>query len=234
MRDITFQSIFDTPSVKQANLNTVARTPDGRIWEYLYATEAITKHMIVTRPTVTSIDLVVSSNNAAGKAVVITPNTSPSWTVGEIQDHWLLVNSGTGVGQVGKIRDNNVTSLELYENYLLATALTVAGTSDIEIVHEPDAEKSPATNEYTPLQGVAQVTFAAYDYGWFLTRGIGGVLIDTSGGTEHYMVAPGGAAEGMGLIQVAGDTLEEAAYVGRIISPADTAEKASLVDVHII
>lgn len=233
MKQIQFQSIFDTPSVKQGTLNDMAQTPDGRVWHYLYATEAITKHMVTSRPVVTGVDTVSSaaSDLDSTKYVYITEG-SAGWTVGAYQDHWVIVDSGTGVGQLGKIKDNTADTLELYFPHAFTTALAVSD-SDITILHQPDAEKIAVTNQYTEPNGIAQVTFASGDYGWFLVRGIGGVIMGTGAGTINYNACPGDDTEGYAVNMDAGDTLEEMAPLGRLVAVSDTADKACLIDVKI-
>lgn len=231
MRLITFQSVFDTPAEPQANLNTVSQTPDGRIWEYLKATEIITKHMIVSSPINTTVTTVSSSQNAASQNVYIT-EASAGWTVGAYQDHWVAVNTGTGTGQVAKIKDNTTDTLELYTDYALATALAVAD-SGIAIRHEPDAEKCLVTVLNTPLKGVAQVTFAANDYGWFLKRGIGGVIVGTGAATINELLTAGGATEGYALNIGNGETPDDISTVGRVLVANSAASLAALVDVNV-
>lgn len=178
MQNIGFQSVFSTPATKEARLNSKGMTPDGRVWEYLKASEVISQYMVATNPANTDVDTVSSSSDGDSDRVFIT-EASAGWTVGDYQDHWGLVDSGTGVGQVFKIKDNTKDTLELFKDYKLTTALAVAD-SDIVIRHEPDAEKVAVTTLLTPLKGVAQVAFASGDYGWFLQRGIGGVLMGTA------------------------------------------------------
>ena len=236
MKIINFQSVFDTPTVPLSKLNEQGQTPDGRVWEYLKATEAITKHMIVSNPANTTVATVSSSQNAALQNVYIS-ESSASWTAGQFQDHWLLVNAGTGSGQVAKIKDNTYCStsagtIELYVDYALATALAVAD-SGIEIRHEPDAEMCAITVLNTPLKGVAQVTFAASDYGWFLKKGIGGVIVGTAAATINELLTAGGATEGYALNIAANETADDASYVGRVLVANSAASLAALVDVNI-
>lgn len=231
MQNINFQDVFDTPTAPQSKLGAVGQTPDGRLWKYLYATEAITKYMAVARPANTDVDTVSSSANGSSQTVYIT-ESSAGWTVGAYQDHWMIVNSGTGVGQIGKIKDNTADTLELYTDYALSTSLAVAD-SDILIIHENDAEKMPITNQYAHVQGVAQVTFASADYGWFLIRGLGGLTLGAAG-TEYYWAIPGDDTEGYAVNMDAGDTLEENSPIGQIVAPSDTADTASLVYVNVL
>jgi len=231
MKLITFQSVFDTPTVKMGTLNGIGQTPDGRIWEYLHATEAITKHMIVSNPANTTVATVSSSANVAGQVVYIT-EASAGWTVGAYQDHWVAVNSGTGTGQIAKIKSNTVDTLELYVDYALATALAVAD-SQIAIRHEPDAEMCAVTVLNTPLKGVAQVTFASGDYGWFLKRGIGGVIVGTGVAVINELITAGGATEGYALAIGNGETPDDISTAGRVLVANSAASLAALVDVDI-
>jgi hypothetical protein len=181
--------------------------------------------MLVSQPAVTGVDTVVSSTNGAGQSVFV-KEASAGWTIGAYQDYWMVVDSGTGVGQVAKIKDNSADTLELFPEYALSTALLVAD-SDITLVPTNHAEKSPVTNRYTPITGVAQVTFASADYGWFLKKGIGGVLMGEAA-TEQRGICPGDDTEGEGLVIDDGNDLYDAFLVGTCIGAQDTADKACL------
>ena len=228
---ITFQSIFDTPTVSEAKLNSIEQTPDGRLWRYLYATEAISKYMVVSRPANTTVTTVSSSQNSKSQNVYIT-EASAGWTPGAYQDHWILVNTGTGTGQAAKVKDNTADTLELYEDYALATALAVAD-SGIAIVHEPDAEKIAITTEITEPRGVAQVAFASGDYGWFLKNGVGGVL----GGaaiTINYSLTPGDDTEGTAITGTTAKGLMDESYIGRVLVANSAADVACLAEINIL
>ena len=232
MKQITFQSVFDTPTVKMSNLNGQGQTPDGRIWEYLKATEAISQYMVVSNPANTDVDTVSSaaSTSDSTKYVYVTEG-SAGWTVGDYEDHWLVVDDGTGEGQLGKIKGNTADTIELYFDYAFTTALAVAD-SDIVIRHEPDAEKVAITVLVTPLKGVAQVAFASADYGWFLKRGIGGVL---AGEVITINVAAGPGDDTEGTVEIL-DTTQgwfDTAVVGRCLVANTTADKATLFDINI-
>jgi hypothetical protein len=232
MKPITFQSVFDTPTTKMATLNSIGQTPDGRIWEYLYATEAIaSKGMIVSNPANLDVDTVVSSTNGVSQSVYIT-EAAAGWTVGAYEDHWLLVDDGTGEGQFAKIKGNTADTLELYTDYALATALLVAD-SDIVIRHEPDAEKVAITTLITPLKGVAQVAFASGDYGYFLKRGIGGVLVGEAI-TINETITAGDDTEGTGEIGNTTEGLFDSNYVGRCLIANTTADLCCLADINIL
>ena len=213
-------------------MNAIGQTPDGRIWEYLYATEAIAQYLVASNPANTEVDTLSSaaSSQDAAKYTFITEG-SAGWTVGAYQDHWVVVDDGTGEGQLGKIKDNTKDTLELYFDHAFTTALDVTD-SDITIRHEPDAELVAITATGTALKGVAQVAFAAYDYGWFLKRGIGGV-VGGAAMTINMPCSPGGATEGYALVVAAGAHLEDYSVVGRVLVANTTAAKATLVDINI-
>ena len=226
-----FQSIFETPTAAMANLNELGQTPDGRVWEYLKATEAITQHMVVSNPANLDVDTVSSSTNNASQIVFIT-EASAGWTVNDFAEHWVVVDDGTGEGQLGKIKGNTADTLELYEDYAFGTALAVSD-SDIVIRHTPDAEKAAVTVDVTPLKGVAQVTFAASDYGWFLKRGIGGVLAGEVI-TINVSLKSGDDTEGTAQIGVTAEGMFDNNYIGRCLVANTTADKATLVDINIL
>jgi len=231
MKTITFQGVFDTPSVKMGNINELGVTPDGRTWEYVRASEIITSHMIVATPDNTDVDTVSSSDDADGNTIYVT-EAAAGWTVGVYQDKWMLVDSGTGVGQVAKIKDNTATTLELYLDYALATDLAVAD-SDILIIPTTYVEKSPVTNVYTPCRGVAQATFAANDYGWFLKKGMGGVTMGEAPTVERA-ITPGDDTEGYGAIVDDGDDFYDATIIGYCLGASDTADVDCVAQINVL
>jgi len=232
MKLINFQSIFDTPTVKMGSMNELGCTPDGRIWEYMKTTEIISQFMTVSNPANLDVDTVASSTNKAGQSVYIL-EAGAAWTAGAYQDHWFLVDDGTGEGQGGKIKDNTADTLELYTDYALGTALTVAGVSDIVIRHEPDAEKIPITVEETPVKGVAQVAFASGDYGWFLKRGIGFVLAGEAI-TINIGITPGDNTEGTAIKSTTTEGAFDANSFARCLVANANADKACMADINII
>src|SRR3990167_4153846 len=231
MQLLSFQRIFDTPSVKDATLNAKMQTRDGRTFEYLKASEAITKAMVVSAPANTDVDTVSSASDGASNRVFIT-EASAGWTVGDYQDHWGIVDDGTGEGETFKIKDNTADTLELYVEYALAAALAVAD-SDIVIRHEPDAEKVAITTLVTPVKGVAQVAFASADYGWFLKRGIGGVLAGEVI-TINVSLTPGDDTEGTAEIGDTAKGLFDETCIGRCLVANTTADEEALVDINIL
>jgi hypothetical protein len=184
--------------------------------------------MVVSRPGNTTVTTVSSSQNSASQNVFIT-EAAAGWTVGAYQDCWVAVNTGTGTGQVAKIKDNTVDTLELYTEYALATALAVA-TSGIAIVLDNQVEKIPVTSAITPVVGVAQASFTTQYYGYFLKRGVGGVLAGATI-TINENCTPGDDTEGEVILGVAAKGWYDAANVGRCLVANSAADLAALVDV---
>lgn len=231
MRDLTFQKVLQADATQQARLGDRGQTPDGRQWVYVKANEALTKHHVATRIANTDVDTVYSSTDGAGLKTRIT-EASAGWTVGQFADAYGCVDDGTGEGQIFKVEDNTADTLRLYRDYALSTALTVAAADDIVLARPYLAEKVAISTLNQILIGVAQVAFAASDYGWLLYRGIGGVLMgDTAVANEQ--VTPGDDTEGEAIAITNGETPDDISIVGRVVVANTTADKAALVDVNV-
>lgn len=230
MKNIGFQAIFDTPDVKQGDLRGEYQTPDGNVYTYLVTTEAIDQYMVVSSPANLDVDTVSSAANSLGEIIFIT-EASAGWTAGAYQDHWMIVDDGTGAGQTAKIKDNTADTLELYPEWALATALAV-GDSDIVIRHAYDAEKVPVTVEETPCLGVAQTAFASGDYGYFLKRGVGGVLAGEAI-TINIGFTPGDNTEGTVIKATTTEGSFDSNTLGRCLVANASNDKAFLADVNI-
>lgn len=175
MLQISFQDTLQTTTApSQIKLGTRANTPDGSTWVYIKAAGVLAKGSVAVPNTVVSVDLVSSSTDAQGRIVYIT-KASAGWTVGAYEDQYGVIDDGTGVGQTFRIQTNSADTLTLYPSNALSTALAVAD-SDLTIYLEGQVVKSAITVKIQNAVGIAQVAFAASDYGWVLERGVGTVL----------------------------------------------------------
>lgn len=174
MNQITFQSVYQVSATAVFAKGQRGVTPDGREWVYVKANTALAKGSVAVPDAVTAVDLVSSSTDALARIVYLT-KTSAGWTVGQFDDGVVVVDDGTGVGQVGKIKTNTTDTLELYPETAFSTALAVAD-SDITIRTMAEVDKAAITDKVQSAVGVAQVAFAASDFGWLLTNGDGIVL----------------------------------------------------------
>lgn len=175
MNQISFQDVYQTSTARGLfKLGQRAQTPDGREWVYAKANSALAKGSVAVPDGVTAVDTVSSSTDALGRIVYIT-EASAGWTIGQFEDAIGVVDDGTGAGQTFKIKTNTADTLELYPETALTTALAVAD-SDITIRTMAEVDKSAVTVKIQSAVGIAQVAFAASDYGWLLTNGDGCVL----------------------------------------------------------
>ncbi len=232
MRIITFQKVLQESEQAQATLGERVVTEDGREWTYVRANEAVLKGHVVTRTANTDVDTVYTSQNAASQNVFIT-EASAGWTVGAYQNGYGLVDDGTGEGQFFKIKDNSADTLEVYEDYALSTALTVAAADDIVIVQPFLAEKVAITTKNQICIGVAQVLFTTQYYGWVLSRGIGQVLPGATL-TANSLCGPGDDAEGEVETYGNGSTVEDESIVGRVLVANTTDDKMAMIEVVLV
>ena len=175
MNTISFQSVYQTTSARgEFKLGQRASTADGREWTFVNADVALATSLVAVPKAVTSADLWSSSTDQQGRIVYLTRAAS-TMTTGDYEDAVGVVDDGTGVGQVFKIRTNNGTTLSLYPENALGTALAVAD-SDLTFIGMSDVTPAAITSKVQMAQGIAQTSFAANDYGWILTNGTGRVL----------------------------------------------------------
>lgn len=171
MNQLTFQNVYQTSQNANFMLGQRAFTPDGRHWAYVKASAAINAgDIVIAGANVAVAATVVSSADASGRTIYIY-KAAAGWTPGQFEDCIGVVNGGTGVGQVFKIKGNTSNTLELYPENALTTALD--GTSTLVIKPVNVVTKSAITSKIQAAVGIAQTAFAAGDYGWVLTNGDG-------------------------------------------------------------
>ena len=172
MNNISFQSVYQTITARgEFKLGQRAVTPDGREWQFIKANTAIANSLIAVPDAVTSADLWSSSTDNQGRIVFATRAAS-TMTTGAFEDAIGYVDDGTGRGQTFKIRTNNATTLTLYPETALTTALSVAD-SDITIMTMSECDPAAITNRRQMAQGAPQVSMATSDFGWILINGDG-------------------------------------------------------------
>ena len=174
MNPITFQDVYQPSASANFKLGQRACTPDGREWQYVKAASALGDALVAIPDAVASSDLYSSSVDSQGRIVYAT-RAANSLTVGQFEDAWGIVDAGTGVGQVFKIRTNDSTTFTLYPETALSTALDVSD-SDLTYINMNLVDPAAVTSKIQMAQGIAQAAFAADEYGWILTNGVGRVL----------------------------------------------------------
>lgn len=172
MNQISFQSVYQTITARgEFKLGQRASTPDGREWKFVKNGSTIAYGNIVVPSAAVATDLWSSSTDNQGRIVYLT-RAANSLTVGAYEDAIGVVDQGTGVGQTFKIRTNNATTLTLYPETALATALAVAD-SDLTYRSMSDVVIAAITSKVQQTQGAFQCAAASGDYGWILTEGDG-------------------------------------------------------------
>ncbi len=178
MNQIAFQNVYNTtPARGQFDLGQRAMTPDGREWQYVQASENLTKSSAVVPTAAGDTDTWVSSTDNQGRIVYMT-DAGASLTVGAYEFGIGVINDGTGAGQTFKIRTNNATTLTLYPETALTTALSISD-SDAIYLGMSKVSMSAVTSKLQMCQGSNQVAFTSGDFGWILTNGDGRAVTGT-------------------------------------------------------
>lgn len=201
-------------------------TPDGREWQFVRANENLGVATAVVPITAGDTDTWASSTDNQGRIVYMT-DAGATLTVGAYEDGIGVINDGTGAGQTFKIRTNNVTSLTLYPETALTTALSVSD-SDAIYLSMSQVELSAVTSKLQMCQGGVQVAFTSGDYGWALTNGdgrakTGTVLVVGAGFTT------GDDTEGYVQVSIITEGPLTAQNLGYAIAVTATADAGSLV-----
>lgn len=227
MNTVSFQSVYQTITARgEFKLGQRAATPDGREWQFVKNGSTIANGNIVIPAANTDQDLWSSSTDSQGRIVYLTRAAS-SLTIGDFEDGMGVVNQGTGVGQVFKIRTNDATTLTLYPETALTTALAVAD-SDLVFLGLSNVIIAAVTSKLQRTQGAFQCAAASGDYGWILTDGdgravAGEVLVAGAGFTS------GDDTAGQVIKNVATESSITAQTLGYCIVANDAADQGTLV-----
>jgi hypothetical protein len=231
MRNITFGQTLQTSDVSTARLGEVAMTPDGREWVYVKANEAVSLGHALTRVANTDADTIASATDGDGNITLLT-QASAGWTAGQFADAYGIVDAGTGSGQFFKVRTNTADTLQLYSDYALSTALSVSD-SDIVLARPYLAEKTAVTVLHQIPLGVAQVAFAANEFGWALRRGIGTVIAGAAL-VANELCTPGDDTEGEVITVGSGETIDDASFFGRCVAANGSADEGAMIDANLL
>jgi len=180
--------------------------PDGRVYRYVEtAGTDIAGGAVVQAAAGTAAhdqDLVVVAVSAGSTTVTI--NTSGTYTKDQYKDGYMHINSGTGAGEIYRIKSNTAVSsatgmvLTLDEEDGLATALTAgAGNCEVGLSTNPykDVIISPTTVSNVAV-GVAPTLLTADYYGWIQTWGPAAVLANAAGVIGQHVRVGGASTAG--------------------------------------
>jgi len=230
MLRISYQDVLTASTSAQLTIGSRAETPDGRKWVYVKANAALAKGDIAITGAVVGVDTVSSSADNQNRIVYVT-EASAGWTVGAYADDWMLVDDGTGAGQVAKIKTNTNDTLELYPEYALSAALDVAD-SDITIARPYHVDEAEVTSKKQNANGIAQCAIAASSYGWLLTYGPGVVTAGIAL-TATASFGTGDDTAGYATILATTEGSFDAQCLGYSLVANASADKGALVFVNI-
>lgn len=230
MNAISFQDVYQTITQRgEFKLGQRAYTPDGRRWVFVTST-TLAKGSIAVPVAVVSTTLWSSSTDGQSRIVYLT-RAANALTVGAYEDAIGVIYTGTGANQSFKVRTNNATTVTLYPETALTTALSVAD-SGVAIISMSNCQKSAITSKIQFAQGIAQVAFTTGDYGWLLTEGDGSVL-SSSVLTIGSNFTTGGGTTGQALIGVATNGSFDAQNLGYSIVANSATDTLALVRAQI-
>lgn len=178
------QDNYQISSTQGGALGTRGETKDGREWRYGLAGAAnLAIGKLAQQPAVISTHQnVVVSGSAGDLTATVTLGATNNMTQDQYKDGFLLGLSGTGAGQVARIRTNPAIALSTAGVVQLAEPLTTtfAATPKASLMLNPYAGALISSTADTTQQvvGVPIITITAAFYGWFLTRGPGAVLVN--------------------------------------------------------
>lgn len=216
MQSISFRKVLETLTTQEFQRGARVETPDGNIWRYVEANEALTpRGVLCTRVADTAVtDITSTANNDRGETVFIT-DSGAGWTVGQFAEAWGVVSGNTGEGQMFRVKDNTADTLELYSDWALATALDT--TSDLTLVRPYLVREAVITTLNQIITGVAQRTFASGDFGFLLVHGYGVVLNGATDTVANEQLTPGDDTSGSAATIGNGETPDDIFVVGRAL-----------------
>ncbi len=214
MNQITFQAANQTSTGANFTVGQQGQTPNGNIYVYVQATNALAKGAVAIPTAATSVSNVSSSTNNLNQIVYIT-KASAGWTNGQFSGDYVTVDTGTGVGQFARILDNTSDTLYLAGSGL-GTALAVAD-SGIKITKLWHVSPAAITSKKQNAQGIAQVAFSALDFGWVLQKGVGQVAAGVSLTPIGSDFTTGDSTAGQVILGVATDGQFDAQSLGRVL-----------------
>lgn len=230
MNQITFQATSQTSTSAAFQIGQQGQTPNGSIYVYVQAAGAISAGNAVIPNTVTTVTTVSSSTNNLNQIVFIT-KASAGWTNGAFAGDYVLVNTGTGTGQIARIQDNTADTLYLFGSGL-STALSVVD-SGIAIYKQWHVVKAAVTSKIQNCNGISQVAFASGEYGWVLQKGVGTVIageaLAIGGG-----FTTGDDTAGEVIKNIATESAITAQILGRCLVANSAADVGALVYVDVL
>jgi len=184
---VTGQSIYEESSTAKHKLGERLVLPDGRVFYYAKASEALTAGKLVTaKPVLNQEDTVTVAHPAGTTQVTVT--AASAITKDQFKEGYLIVDEGTDAGSIYKIKSNEaIASGETGTVTLYDGLVTAWSTSDTDITMVTNlfynVQESNTDQIELPL-GVPLIDVTSGYYFWLQTWGIAPVLQDEAFGNN--------------------------------------------------
>lgn len=192
---------YGFPGLKAHNTSTMEHelgsvwVVGDHAWMYVQATAAVAAGKIVTpnvaHVSVTNITGFKNTEDAGVKGVYV-EDTGESWTENAYVGSYLYIASGTGAGQMKRIRSNTTGGRAYFEALYPEIGETDPfttdpdTTSDIVIISPWRVKPTTSASEVEIVWGYAPSAFTANYYGFIICRGVG---LPLSGTDNNALVA---------------------------------------------
>lgn len=184
------QSIYEESSTQQYHLGTKLVYTDGRVFRYARnGGTALTKALMTTSEALYARaveELQATSGTAVAigdQEIIVDVTTGGTWAANEWDDGFLVVNKGTGLGDMYKVLAAAITGTDTLMRILLETPIRTALAADTEITlaKNPwrEVDVMPTTAEGTPA-GIPLIAVTANYFCWLQTGGYAPCIVDTS------------------------------------------------------
>lgn len=225
------QGLYEESATQKHRLGTMRVLDDGRVFRYCSITAAtITAGALVSKATAGVAATVAAADaalNLAGRKEITLTLTNAN-AVNYFADGWIVLNTGTGIGEMYKIRGSSVTGVPatgrttfyLYDalrtTHVTATTTALVYASPYaNLLINPAVANEAATTQET-VMGVTIMACgntSAVSYLWIQSRGIASLVLDidaAAGAEANEMAIVPGTTAGRGRI------VEDTAYAGGV------------------
>lgn len=195
---ISSSDVRTTSTSQSQDFGAKAESIDGRAWRYAsVGSGGLSAGQLGVAEAVASnhTNRTLATGSAVGTNSVAVPLGATAATADQYAQGFLVVNDGTGEGNVYRISGHAAAASSGTLTVNLSEPLTVALTnaSDVSLVKNPWKDIVASTT-IARAAGVANVAIAASSYGWVQTRGVCSVLADGTPAKGNALIQSDGTA----------------------------------------